>query len=158
MKKTRILFVCMGNICRSPSAEGVMRQLVNVAGLQDDIEIDSAGTSAYHIGSPPDARSQAAAKRRGYDLAAQRARQVSDDDFEHFDLLLAMDKDNLNLLQRHCPAHLQGKLKLMMHFAERSPADEVPDPYSEGPAGFEIVLDYLEDACNGLLRQLREAV
>jgi protein-tyrosine phosphatase len=147
----------MGNICRSPSAEGVMRQLVDAAGLQQQIEIDSAGTSAYHIGSPPDARSQVAAKRRGYDLAAQRARQVSDDDFEHFDLLLAMDKDNLNQLQRRCPMHLRSKLRLMMHYAEHAQADEVPDPYSEGAAGFELVLDYLEDACNGLLRQLRAA-
>jgi protein-tyrosine phosphatase len=146
----------MGNICRSPSAEGVMRKLVEAAGLQDDIEIDSAGTSAYHVGAPPDARSQATAKRRGYNLAAQRARQVSDADFQAFDLLLAMDKDNFSVLQRRCPAHLRGKLKLMMQYAEHSAVDEVPDPYHEGPQGFEIVLDYLEDACGGLLRQLRE--
>jgi protein-tyrosine phosphatase len=156
MKKIRILFVCMGNICRSPSAEGVMRKLVDQAGLQHLIEIDSAGTHAYHVGAPPDARSQAAAKRRGYDLAAQRARQVAADDFTEFDLLLAMDKDNLTLLQRRCPAHLHGKLQLMMHYAAHSPATEVPDPYCEGPHGFEIVLDYLEDACGGLLRALRK--
>jgi protein-tyrosine phosphatase len=146
----------MGNICRSPSAEGVMRKLVDAAGLQGQIEIDSAGTSAYHVGTPPDARSQAAAKRRGYDLATQRARQVSDADFQGFDLLLAMDKDNLNQLQRRCPAHLRGKLKLMMQYAEHTQTDEVPDPYCEGAEGFEIVLDYLEDACDGLLRRLRE--
>lgn len=156
MKKTRILFVCMGNICRSPSAEGVMRKLVDDAGLQHLIEIDSAGTHDYHVGAPPDARSQAAAEGRGYDLAALRARQVAADDFTEFDLLLAMDKDNLTLLQRRCPAHLHSKLQLMMHYADHSPATEVPDPYYEGGRGFEIVLDYLEDACSGLLRELRK--
>jgi len=156
MKKTRILFVCMGNICRSPSAEGVMRKLVDQSGLQHLIEIDSAGTHAYHVGAPPDARSQATARRRGYELAALRARQVADDDFSEFDLLLAMDRDNLALLQRRCPPHLQNKLKLMMGYAEHSAVTEVPDPYYEGARGFEIVLDYLEDACGGLLRALRK--
>jgi protein-tyrosine phosphatase len=155
MRKVRILFVCMGNICRSPSAEGVMRKLIDEAGLQEFIEIDSAGTSDYHIGAAPDSRSQEAALRRGYDLAALRARQVSDDDFRNFDFLVAMDKSNLTLLQRRCPPSLQGKLHLMMQYAERSGAVEVPDPYYEGAHGFEMVLDYLEDACSGLLRQLR---
>ena len=155
MRKVRILFVCMGNICRSPSAEGVMRKLIDNAGLQESIEIDSAGTSDYHIGAAPDGRSQEAAQRRGYDLTALRARQVSDDDFLTFDFLLAMDKSNLALLQRRCPPTLQDKLHLMMQYAERSGVVEVPDPYYEGPRGFEIVLDYLEDACSGLLRQLR---
>lgn len=154
MKKTWILFVCMGNICRSPSAEGVMRKLVDEAGMQHLIEVDSAGTHDYHVGAPPDTRSQAAAKRRGYDLAGLRARQVAAEDFAKFDLLLAMDRDNMAALQRRCPAHLHGKLQLMMQFADHSPSIEVPDPYCEGAEGFEIVLDYLEDACNGLLRQL----
>jgi protein-tyrosine phosphatase len=157
MKKTRVLFVCMGNICRSPSAEGVMRKLVGEAGLQDVIELDSAGTHDYHVGEAPDMRSQAAAKVRGYDLAPLRARQVRASDFTDFDLLLAMDKGNLALLQRHCPPSLQSKLQLMMHYAEKSPASEVPDPYCESEQGFEVVLDYLEDACGGLLRQLVKA-
>jgi protein-tyrosine phosphatase len=157
VKKTRILFVCMGNICRSPSAEGVMRKLVNDAGLQHVIEIDSAGTHEYHVGAPPDARSQAAAKARGYDLAALRARQVCAGDFTDFDLLLAMDRNNLSMLQAQCPPHLRGKLQLTMHYAENAPLSEVPDPYYEGAQGFELVLDYLENACRGLLRELQRA-
>jgi len=156
MKKIKILFVCMGNICRSPSAEGVMRKLVDDAGLQHLIEIDSAGTHDYHVGAPPDVRSQAAANHRGYDLTALRARQVAADDFVEFDLLLAMDKDNLALLRRRCPLHLHSKLQLVMEYADHSPATEVPDPYHQGGRGFEIVLDYLEDACSGLLRELRK--
>jgi protein-tyrosine phosphatase len=154
VKKTRILFVCMGNICRSPSAEGVMRKLVNEAGLHHVIDIDSAGTHEYHVGAAPDARSQAAAKARGYDLTALRARQVCDADFIEFDLLLAMDKNNLALLQSRCPASLRSKLHLMMQYAENAPVTEVPDPYYQGAKGFELVLDYLEDACDGLLRAL----
>jgi protein-tyrosine phosphatase len=154
VKKTRILFVCMGNICRSPTAEGVMRKLVAEAKLQNVIDIDSAGTHDYHAGAPPDRRSQAAAKRRGVDLAALRSRQVADADFTDFDLVLAMDKDNLTLLRRRCPEHLHDKLQLMMEYADHSPVTEVPDPYSGGDDGFEVVLDYLEDACNGLLREL----
>ena len=156
-QKIRILFICMGNICRSPSAEGVMRKLIDDAGLASRIEIDSAGTHAYHVGAAPDRRSQAAAKVRGYDLSALRARQVSPDDFEKFDLLLAMDKENLALLKRQC-ANLsqasQEKLHLMMEYASKSSASEVPDPYYEGEQGFELVLDYLEDACAGLLKKL----
>ncbi|HEY8026043.1 MAG TPA: low molecular weight protein-tyrosine-phosphatase [Burkholderiaceae bacterium] len=155
MKKTRILFVCMGNICRSPTADGVMRKLVVDAGLQHMIEVDSAGTHGYHTGAPPDARSQAAALSRGYDLAPLRARHVEERDFEAFDLLLAMDNDNLDYLKRRCPSHLKGKLRLMMDFAQNSSASEVPDPYYEGSQGFEIVLDYIEDACAGLLDKLK---
>jgi protein-tyrosine phosphatase len=155
MKKTRILFVCMGNICRSPTADGVMRKLVEDAGLQHAIEIDSAGTHGYHVGAPPDARSQAAARRRGYDLSPLRARQVEERDFTAFDLLLAADSDNLDYLQRRCPPHLKGRLHLIMEFARNKVALEVPDPYHEGAQGFEIVLDYIEDACGGLLEKLR---
>lgn len=150
----KILFVCMGNICRSPSAEGVFRQQLERAGLSQQFLVDSAGTHAYHIGEPPDLRSQQHALKRGIDLSQQRARQVSEEDFEHFDLVLAMDKDNLALLQRKCPAHLQHKLKLMMSYASHSPSDVVPDPYYGGTQGFETVLDYLEDASTGLLRSL----
>ncbi len=156
MKKTRILFVCMGNICRSPSAEGVMRKLVNDAGLQHVIDIDSAGTHEYHVGAPPDARSQAAAKARGYDLAALRARQVCAADFIEFDLLLAADKSNLAILQAQCPPSLRGKLRLIMQYAQNAPVTEVPDPYYQGAKGFELVLDYLEAACSGLLRELKQ--
>ena len=156
MKKTRILFVCMGNICRSPTADGIMRQLVADAGLEHAIEIDSAGTHNYHPGSPPDARSQAAALRRGYDLSPLRARQVSDADFAQFDLLLAMDEDNLEILERRCPKQHAGKLHLMMAYASKHEAREVPDPYYESARGFETVLDYLEDACAGLLDEVRK--
>ena len=144
----------MGNICRSPTADGIMRKLVDDAGLQHVIEVDSAGTHNYHPNSPPDTRSQTAAQKRGYDLSQLRARQVWDSDFEAFDLLLAMDRDNLGILKRRCPAQFQGKLHLMLEYAQRADVAEVPDPYYEGAQGFELVLDYLEDACGGLLGEL----
>lgn len=149
--KFSILFVCMGNICRSPTAEGIMRKLLDDAGLQNEVEVDSAGTHEYHIGAPPDTRSQVAAKARGYDLSALRARQICDRDFESHDLLLAMDMDNLMLLQERCPAEHQSKLRLLMSYAREIKASVVPDPYHLGPAGYGTVLDYIEDACNGLL-------
>ncbi len=154
-KTVRILFVCMGNICRSPTADGIMRQLVADAGLAHRVEVDSAGTHNYHPDSPPDARSQAAALRRGYDLSPLRARQVKDADFARFDLLLAMDADNLENLKRRCPREHAGKLRLMMEYATRFDVREVPDPYYEGEDGFEAVLDYLEDACAGLLAEVK---
>jgi protein-tyrosine phosphatase len=155
LKKVQILFICMGNICRSPTAEGVMRKLVAGAGLQHRVAVDSAGTHGYHVGSPPDARSLAAAGRRGYDLTALRARQVVESDFEEFDLLLVMDLENLMLLQSMCPAQHQAKLRLLMSYALNSSAPVVPDPYyGDGVSGFETVLDYIEDACDGLLRLL----
>ena len=144
----------MGNICRSPTAEGVMRKLVENAGMQDRVEVDSAGTHGYHLGSAPDTRSQAAARKRGYNLAATRARQVDERDFEKFDLLLVMDLENLMLLQRLCPAQHLPKLRLLMSYALNSAAPIVPDPYHDGSNGFETVLDYVEDACAGLLRLL----
>jgi len=131
-----------------------MRAMVERADLQHMIELDSAGTHSYHEGAPPDARSQAAAKARGYDLSQLRARRVLTTDFDEFDLLLAMDHDNLELLRRLCPTNLQGKLKLMMYYAVRHSVPEVPDPYYAGTEGFELVLDYLEDACKGLLNSL----
>jgi protein-tyrosine phosphatase len=149
---TRVLFVCMGNICRSPTAEGVFRTRAAKAGV--DVDIDSAGTHAYHVGEPPDRRSQVHAKRRGYDLAAQRARQVAVEDFEHFDLILAMDRQNLAALQLRCASQLRHKVKLFLAYSEMAPNGEVPDPYYGGDAGFERVLDLIEDASDGLIRAL----
>lgn len=143
----------MGNICRSPTAEGVARHLIQLHGLQDSIEVDSAGTHAYHIGEAPDRRSQAAAKRRGIDMSKLRARKVEEADFERFDLILAMDQDNLRNLARKCPPEKSGKLSLMMRYAQRQWQDEVPDPYYGGEAGFEHVLDMLEDAVLGALAE-----
>lgn len=153
-KMHKILFVCMGNICRSPSAEGVFRHQVEQAGRADQFLIDSAGTHAYHIGEPPDLRSQEFALKRGIDLSNQRARQVEVADFVRFDLVLAMDQDNYALLMRKCPPQHQHKVKLMMSFAHHSRSEIVPDPYYGGAQGFETVLDYLEDASAGLLQSL----
>jgi protein-tyrosine phosphatase len=154
-KTTAILFVCMGNICRSPTAEGVFRGKAEAAGLHDQLQIDSAGTHAYHIAEAPDLRSQEYALKRGYDLSEQRARQVTKHDFEKFDLIIAMDKDNLHNLQKRCPEQYQHKLKLMMSYASHSPSDVVPDPYYGDGRGFDTVLDYLEDAADGLMSALQ---
>ena len=151
----RVLFVCMGNICRSPTAEGVFRRALHAKG-DLSIEIDSAGTHAYHVGEPPDRRAVAAAQRRGIDLSGLRARTVVDDDFERFDLILAMDRDNLDLLHRRAPAHFHERIKLVMEFAPDAYTREVPDPYYGGTKGFEEVLDLLEQASRGLLRELQE--
>lgn len=154
--KRSILFVCMGNICRSPTAEGVFRNRVEAAGLADVIQVDSAGTHGYHIGNAPDARSQQYAAQRGYDLSMQRARQVAASDFSDFDHVLAMDRDNLARLQAACPAQHRHKLGLFMQYAQHSPSDVVPDPYYGGGSGFDRVLDYIEDAADGLLDVLRK--
>lgn len=146
----------MGNICRSPTAEGVLRAKLTEAGLADMVELDSAGTHDYHLGCPPDARSQRHALRRGYDLSALRARQVVVGDFERFDLVLAMDHANLEALRRLHPEVAGERLRLLMSFARRHRADEVPDPYYGEGDGFERVLDYVEDACEGLVAMLRE--
>ena len=151
MKPYAILFVCMGNICRSPTADGVLRAKLQQVNLQHQVEVDSAGTHNFHPGSPPDERSQAHAARRGYDLSALRARQILDADFEHFDLILAMDWDNLALLQDLCPPHHQNKVRRLTEFCQQLDSPVVPDPYYGGDAGFEQVLDLVEDACNGLL-------
>lgn len=158
MDSFRVLFVCMGNICRSPTAEGVFRHQVARAGLDARVLIDSAGTHGYHVGAPPDARSRRHALRRGYDLSALRARQVAPADFGRFDLILAMDDDNLAWLQEDCPTDLQGRLRLLMEFAPGSGQGVVPDPYQGGEAGFEAVLDLVEQACNGLLEHVRQAL
>ncbi|WP_371850715.1 low molecular weight protein-tyrosine-phosphatase [Pseudoduganella violaceinigra] len=144
----------MGNICRSPTAEGVFRTRAQAAGLA--LHIDSAGTHAYHIGNPPDPRSASHAAARGYGLSAQRARQVAADDFERFDVVLAMDHDNLETLLRACPAQHRHKVRLFMEFASRSGSDVVPDPYYGGANGFDLVLDYIEDAADGLIAVLRK--
>jgi len=152
---TKVLFVCMGNICRSPTAEGVFRKLVREAGLEDSVQIGSAGTHAYHVGEAPDLRAQQAALKRGYDLGSLKARQVTQDDFRDFDLILAMDWENLSLLQQQCPRSFKHKLHLLMRFAGEHDAATVPDPYYGGPEGFNTVLDYVEDACQGLIEVVR---
>lgn len=156
MKSVAICFVCLGNICRSPTAEGVMRHQVAAAGLDGAIEIDSAGTGDWHVGEAPDARAQQAARARGYDLSALRARQIGDADFERFDLVLAMDGANLAALRKRCPPQYRGKVRLLMEFAGDGLAGDIADPYFGGARGFEQVLDQCEAACRGLLDSLRE--
>lgn len=151
----RVLFVCMGNICRSPTAEGVFRALSERAGLGRRIEIDSAGTHGYHIGAPPDPRTQKAAAMRGYDLSRLRARRVREADFLRFDHILAMDRDNFASLRQACPAEERHRLGLMLDYGNSGERD-VPDPYYGGPEGFERVLDLIEDAAAGLVETLRE--
>jgi protein-tyrosine phosphatase len=153
---TKVLFVCMGNICRSPTAQGVFRKMIAGAGLDGAVQIDSAGTHAYHVGEPPDVRAQQAAGRRGYDLSDLRARQITLDDFRDYDLILAMDWENLALLQQQCPRGHKHKLHLLMRFAGEHDAATVPDPYYGGPEGFNTVLDYVEDACQGLIDVVRK--
>jgi len=155
-KKIGILFVCMGNICRSPTAQGVFQRLIEQTGLVHTIQIDSAGTHAYHIGNPPDPRAQAVALRRGIDISTQRARRVARSDFEKFDYILAMDQDNLSALRAMCPPEHVYKLRLFLEFAPELKIGNVPDPYYGGATGFEQVLDLVEIASEGLLRQLRK--
>jgi protein-tyrosine phosphatase len=155
MKTVFICFVCLGNICRSPTAEAVMRSQVEAAGLSDRILIDSAGTGDWHVGKAPDERAQSAGYARGYDLAALRARQVAAVDFERFDLLLAMDDANMRNLRAVCPAELRHRVRLLMEFAPVGAGREVVDPYFGGTEGFEAVLDQCEAACSGLLAYLR---
>lgn len=152
---TSILMVCMGNICRSPTAEGVLRRKAEAAGMARQLRIDSAGTHDYHVGSPPDGRAQKAASGRGYDLAALRGRQVGDQDFAAFDYILAMDRDNLANLRQRCPPQHQHKVRLFLSFSSRFPNLNVPDPYYGGNKGFEQVLDMVEDAADGLLAEIR---
>ncbi|HTE41331.1 MAG TPA: low molecular weight protein-tyrosine-phosphatase [Steroidobacteraceae bacterium] len=155
MNDFRVLFVCMGNICRSPTAEGVLRRELVRDHVGFEVEVDSAGTHDYHVGEAPDRRAIAAASRRGIDLSRLRARAIRDDDFERFDLILAMDRDNLDLLQRRAPDQYRSRIKLVMEFAPEAYAREVPDPYYGGSKGFEEVLDLLELASQGLLCELR---
>jgi protein-tyrosine phosphatase len=154
----RILFVCMGNICRSPTAEGVMRHVLREAGLEDRIEVDSAGTGSWHAGDPPDERATAAAALRGIALEGA-ARQVRPEDFARYDLLLAADRQNLSALRSLAPdAEARAKVRLLREFdpaSEGAPDLDVPDPYYGGPGGFEEVLDLVEAACRGLLEEVR---
>lgn len=152
----RVLFVCLGNICRSPTAEGVFRAVVEREGLLQHIDIDSAGTHAYHVGEPPDARAQAAAQRRGVDLSGLRGRRATRVDIECFDYILAMDEENYQNLQAISPQGLEHKIRLFLEFAPQRPEREVPDPYFGGEGGFERVLDMIEEASEGLLAHLRE--
>lgn len=151
MSKTKILFVCTGNICRSPTAEGVMRVLLEKAGLHAHIELDSAGTHGYHIGKAPDSRTQHAARKRGYDLSTLRARKVTPEDFVYFDHLLAMDAGHLHLLRRACPPEHHGKLSL---FLDR----EVPDPYYGDQEDFEKVLDLAEEGARVWMARLTSGI
>jgi low molecular weight protein-tyrosine phosphatase len=151
-----VLFVCLGNICRSPTAEGVFRQLLaqEAPGLR--VEVDSAGTADYHIGSPPDLRSQRAALARGIDLSGLRARQITPDDFARFDLILAMDRDNLRELQAMRPQRAPARLQLFLEYAPELNRLEVPDPYYRDASGFEEVLDLSAAASRGLLAALHK--
>lgn len=157
MKKVSVLMVCMGNICRSPMAEGIFRREIAKAGLQDAVMIDSAGTHSYHIGEPPDARAQKAISRRGVDISGLRGRQVADADFEKFDYILAMDEGNLGILRRNAPPHALEKVRLLLSYSSKFPDREVPDPYYGGASGFEENLDMIEDAVAGLIEDIRAA-
>jgi protein-tyrosine phosphatase len=145
----------MGNICRSPTARGVFEKLVDDAGLTHAIEVDSAGTYAYHVGKPPDQRAMAAASRRGYDLSRLRARRIEVTDFEKFDYILAMDQENLRDMREILTPGAEDRLRLLMGFAREPGHSEVPDPYYGGGGGFERVLDLVEDAARGLLDHIR---
>ncbi len=151
----RILFVCTGNICRSPTAEAVARHYVETAGLAERFELDSAGTSGYHVGELPDPRTRRAAARRGYDLSTLVARRLEPADFQQFDLLLAMDRSHYEAMLNMCAPVYRPKVELFMRFARDAEFDEVPDPYYGGEAGFEAVLDMCEEAVKGLFETLQ---
>lgn len=151
----RLLFVCMGNICRSPTVEGVFRDIVARELPERVVEIDSAGTHAYHVGQPPDPRAQRAALRRGIDLGPLRARRIAATDFSDFDLVIAMDPLNVAVMQEVCPPELHSRIRLLMEFAPAIDRDDVPDPYYGGTNGFEYVLDLAEEASAGLIAYLK---
>ncbi len=149
-----VLFVCTGNICRSPTAEGVFVDLLAASGLQDRVHVDSAGTYDYHPGKRPDSRSRSAAARRGYDINNLRARVVEDEDFERFEYVLAMDRSHYHELARICPDRYEDRLHMFLSFAAELAVDEVPDPYYGGASGFETVLDIIEVGARGLIQHL----
>ncbi len=158
MMTYRVLLVCMGNICRSPTAEGVLRQYIVNHGLGDKVEVDSAGTHGYHVGEAPDSRTQRAAKVRGYNLSQLRARKVAPQDLDYFDLILAMDKSNLDNLRRMATPEQRERIALFMDYARNFDDDEVPDPYYGLGHGFDLVLDMVEDASSGLVEHFRQVV
>lgn len=157
-KKTKVLFVCFGNICRSPTAEGVFRQMVKEDGLDHLVEVDSAGTAGYHIGDPADPRSVNAAMLRGYDITEHRGRRIEATDFDEYDYILAMDQENYSQLAAVCTTGNWNKLKLFMEFASGFAGKEVPDPYYGGPRAFDLVLDMVESASRGLLKEVKGKV
>lgn len=150
----KVLFVCMGNICRSPTAEGVFRAQLRLHRLEGRVEVDSAGTHGYHVGEAPDPRTQRAAAARGYDLSGFRARKVAPGDLEYFDLVLAMDKNNLEALKRMSPPQFANRIQLFMNYAKSFDDEEVPDPYYGLGHGFDLVIDMVEDASAGLIEDL----
>lgn len=155
MRDISILFVCMGNICRSPTAQGVFESLLTESELAERVYVDSAGTHAYHVGEQPDPRATQAAAKRGIDLSRQRARRVQASDFTRFDYVLAMDSSNLDDLLSICPGEHQQKVRLFLEFTDRSGPRDVPDPYYGGGQGFERVLDLVEEGAQGLLEDIR---
>ena len=156
MKKVSVLFVCLGNICRSPTAEGVFRHILREEGMEKYVSTDSAGTHAYHVGEPPDRRAQATARGRGIDLSDLRARKALAEDFERFDYVLAMDSENYHNLSLICPPEHAEKLKMFLEFAPHLNCSDVPDPYYGGEQGFEQVFDMVEHASRGLLEDIRK--
>jgi protein-tyrosine phosphatase len=154
LPQLRVLMVCTGNICRSPTAEGILRHKLREAGLDDQVEVDSAGTESYHVGHPPDPRSHRHALARGYDLSGQSARRLTKPDFQQFDWLVAMDKGHLRDMLRQCPPEFTGRVRLLMDFAGK-PGVDVPDPYYGSVGSFERVLDLVEEGCDGLMQELR---
>jgi protein-tyrosine phosphatase len=152
----KVLFVCMGNICRSPTAEAVFRKMVESSPLAGNVDIDSAGTHGYHEGAPPDPRAIAHAAKRGYDLTPLRAREVSPSDFERFDYVIAMDELNRRHLKSICPTRLQNKIELLLDYGGESDEYEVPDPYHGKPQDFEVALDLIEAGCEGLHEYLHD--
>jgi len=151
-----VLFVCMGNICRSPTAEGVFRHLVESKGLEDLFHIDSSGTIGYHEGEPPDRRAQQEAQRRGMDISGQRSRPLSTRDYQQFDYIIAMDEDNLADIEARMPNDFSGKIAMLMDFGGAHAGEPVPDPYYGGKRGFEHVFDLVEEGCEGLLRYIAQ--
>lgn len=154
----KVLFVCLGNICRSPTADAVFRKIVEDAGLDTSIQVDSAGTGSWHVGEPPDRRASAAAAQRGYDLSRLRARAVCVEDFYHFDHILAMDENNMLDLADRCPADHRHKVRLFLEFAPQHQEVNVPDPYYGGDDGFDHVLDLVEAASDGLLTHIQQSL
>ncbi|MFZ4536806.1 low molecular weight protein-tyrosine-phosphatase [Propionivibrio sp.] len=152
----KVLFVCMGNICRSPTAEGVFRHMLREMNLEDKVDVDSAGTHGYHVGEAPDQRTQRAAARRGYDLSGIRARKIAPQDLDYFDLILAMDRNSLEALHLVCPPERTDRLGLFMDYSKNFDDDEVPDPYYGLGQGFDLVLDMVEDATRGLVDIVKE--